>query len=239
MKKTALLAIILVLFVLCASACTRVNESSDETESVTEAPTVTPTETEAETEPPVYVYSGATEDFLTPLDDYSWEREFPPEFVVIHFTSNVVNDRANPYDMTAIRKIFEDGEVSIHYIIDRGGEVYCYIPEDRAAWHAGRGEWADEKYTDNMNRYSIGVELLAVGSSRDMASYLHEWEYDALEPEDIGFTDAQYEALAALVRDICERNNIPLDRDHIIGHGEYSPTKTDPGELFDWERIFE
>ncbi len=31
----------------------------------------------------------------------------------------------------------------------------------------------------------------------------------------------------------------PLDREHIIGHSEYSALKTDPGELFDWERVME
>ena len=46
-----------------------------------------------------------------------------------------------------------------------------------------------------------------------------------------------YDALKLLVADICQRNNIPLDREHVIGHQEFSPKKTDPGELFDWSRI--
>ena len=40
-----------------------------------------------------------------------------------------------------------------------------------------------------------------------------------------------------MTEDICTRHNIPMDRDHIIGHEEYSPEKSDPGELFDWSRI--
>ena len=190
--------------------------------------------------PPVYVYEGATESFLLPLDDYSWEREHGAEFVMLHFTSAVVNNRENPYDRDAVRALFTDNGVSVHYIIDRAGNIECLVPEDRVAWHAGKGEFAgDEKYTNSMNHYAIGIELMGIGSEADMAAYLYSWEYRAIDNSQIGFTDAQYESLSALVRDVCERNGIPYDRDHVIGHEEYSGTKTDPGELFEWDRVFE
>ena len=203
-----LLVLVLVLVLVCASACAQ------------------------------GVYSGAVEDFLTPVEEYSWEREFDPEYVMIHFTSAVVEHRDDPYNMDHIRQIFVDYDISIHYIIDRDGTVRCYIPEDRVAWHAGKGEWAgDEKYTNKMNHYAIGIEIAAVGSARDMEIYLTEEEYQAMDDSLKGFTDAQYDALKLLVEDICARNNIPADRDHVIGHQEYSPAKNDPGELFDWSRI--
>ena len=179
----------------------------------------------------------ATALFLEPLEDFSWEREFAPEYVMLHFTSAVVVDRENPYAVDTVRQIFVDGGVSIHYIIDRDGEIYCYIPETRAAWHAGKGSFAkDDRLTNAMNKYAIGIELIAIGSEADMAQYLSAAEYAALKVP-VGFTDAQYASLAALVEDICARNGIPHDRAHIIGHEEYNPTKTDPGELFDWSRI--
>ena len=37
--------------------------------------------------------------------------------------------------------------------------------------------------------------------------------------------------------DICARYGIPYDRAHIIGHEDYRPSKSDPGELFDWGRV--
>ena len=182
----------------------------------------------------------AKAEFLEPLEDFSWEREFAPEYVMIHFTSAVMLSRTDPYNSDAVRKIFTDGGVSIHYIIDRGGEVYCYIPETRAAWHAGKGEFAgEERLTNAMNKYSIGIELMAIGSKRDMAQYLTDAEYAALDAKQIGFTDAQYASLSALVQDVCTRNGIAFDRDHVIGHEEYNPKKSDPGELFDWNRFFE
>jgi len=217
-----------------------VNPEADNLPPLSEAPTEDPLELEEIPEPPVYVYEGATESFLQPLEDYSWEREHGAEFVMIHFTSAVVNNRENPYDRDAVRSLFTDNGVSVHYIIDREGKIECLIPENRVAWHAGKGVFAgDEKYTNSMNHYAIGIELMGIGSERDMATYLHSLEYRALDESLIGFTDEQYASLSALVRDICERNGIPHDRDHVIGHEEYSNTKTDPGEFFDWNKIFE
>ena len=43
--------------------------------------------------------------------------------------------------------------------------------------------------------------------------------------------------LAALLEDVCSRNGIPMDRQHIIGHEEYASRRSDPGQLFDWLRI--
>ena len=187
---------------------------------------------------PVTVYEGAVEDYLLPLEDFSYAREASPQFVMIHFTSNVMANRENPYDTDDLRSIFVDYGVSIHYIIDREGTVRCYIPEDRVAWHAGKGEWkGDPAFTDRMNYHSIGIELAAIGSADDMSIYLTQEEYDALDSSLIGFTDAQYEALSLLVADICGRYQIPMDRDHVIGHEEYASRKQDPGELFDWSRI--
>ena len=208
---------------------------------VTEPPITEPPATEPPvTEPPepVYVYPAAVEDYLLPLEDFSWEREYAPEFVMIHFTSAVMLNRNDPFNMELVRRTFVDYEVSIHYIVQRDGTVYCYIPENRAAWHAGKGEWAgDPKYTNAMNRYAIGIELVGIGSESDMSIYLSAAEYQALDDSFKGFTDQQYDTLKLLVADICSRNNISMDRDHVIGHEDYTDRKTDPGELFDWNRL--
>ena len=235
MKK--ILVILLVAMLLCGCQA----ETPAVTEPSTEAPT-TEAPTEPTTQPPrITVYPGAVVDFLGEEGnghDFSWEQEFPPEYVMIHFCSAVVNHRDDPYNVEYVRQTFVDADVSIHYLLDRDGTVYCYIPEDRSAWHAGVGTWLnDEKYTNKMNKYSIGIEVMAIGSYNDMSGYLTKKEYNALPEEHIGYTDAQYEALKTLVADICFRNNIPLDRQHVIGHQEFSPKKKDPGELFDWSRI--
>lgn len=185
--------------------------------------------------PVVNMYAGAVVDYLLPLETYSDERLYAPEMVMIHFSSAVQLDEKDPYNMELIRGIFIDCEVSTHYIIERDGTIRCYIPEDRVAWHAGKGRWhLDEKYTNAMNQYAIGIEMVAMGSKKDMSPYMSGKEYDALDQSLMGFTQAQYDALLALVSDLCLRYDIPMDRDHIIGHQEYATKKRDPGELFDW-----
>lgn len=230
----------IILIILCSLAfllcgCNNTEVPTDAPTAVTEM-TLSPTPSIPD---PLTVSELAAEDFLLPFDRFSWEREFPPEYVMLHFTSAVMLSRDEPYDIDAVRGIFVDSEVSIHYIIDREGVVRCYIPENRAAWHAGKGEFGGvEKLTDAMNKYSIGIEIIAMGSERDMSVYMTSEEYRQLDPKLLGFTEAQYDALIPLVKDICQRNGIPYDRDHVIGHSEYKKEKTDPGELFDWDRLF-
>ena len=224
---------------LLLTGCQNKVEAPPETSTeppVTEAVVTDPPPTEPPK--PITVYEGAIEDYLGEITDFSWEQEFPPEYVMIHFCSAVVNHFDDPYNYDYVRQTFTDAEVSIHYLVDRDGQIFCFIPEDRSAWHAGYGTWLDdEKYTNKMNKYSIGIELMGMGTYEEMSGYLHKWQYKKIPQEDLGFTDAQYEALADLVADICRRHEIPLDRDHIIGHDEFSPKKRDPGELFDWSRI--
>ena len=176
-------------------------------------------------------------DYLD-FDTSSYPREYRPRFVVIHFVSAVVLDKADPFNRETVRGIFEDGEIGIHYVIERDGTVLCWLPEERAAWHAGKGVISGEPaYTNVLNQYSIGIEVMAIGSQADMSHYLTEVEYAALNPLFYGYTDEQYDALSALVSDICDRWHIPCERDYVIGHEEYSANKSDPGELFDWDKL--
>ena len=239
MKKTIFVLLCTALLALygCKEKEPPVTAPIPETETATEQ-TITE-EISAEPEEVPDVSPIAKEHFLEPFDDYSWVREFPVEKVVVHFTSAVVNYPEDPYNMELIRNIFVDSGLSVHYIIDRDGTVYCYMPESRAAWHAGKGTFGDdEKYTNSMNKYSVGIELVAIGSEQDMAQYLHPDEYKAIDESLIGFTDEQYASLTALIKDICQRNKIEFSRENVIGHDEYNEAKSDSGELFDWERVF-
>lgn len=179
-----------------------------------------------------------TDDLLLPVEDYSWEREQPITHIVIHFTSAVTISPSDPYNYDTVRQIFVDGGVSAHYLLNRDGAVTRLVAEDRAAWHAGKGTWADdERYTNKMNLYAIGIEIMNIGSYADMSQYLTRAQYEKLDDGLIGYTDAQYETLAALVDELCDKYDIPKDREHILGHAEYNPAKSDPGEWFDWSKI--
>jgi N-acetyl-anhydromuramyl-L-alanine amidase AmpD len=165
------------------------------------------------------------------------------DVIMLHFCSDVVSNPENPYDPARIAQLFTKAKVSAHYLIGRNGIVYKFVPEERIASHAGRGSvpWFPDR-VNNMNEYSIGIEMLNVGSKADMSIFMSPDQYDEFKrrhPHWIGYTNAQYHALNLLIAEIRTRHNIPFDRTHIIGHSEYAGRhrRTDPGELFDWTRI--
>lgn len=107
--------------------------------------------------------------------------------------------------------------VSAHYLIDEAGRVVQLVPEAERAWHAGVSWWQG---CHGLNDVSVGIELVNPG---------HEWGYRA-------FPEAQIASLVDLARAISTRWSIPAGR--VVGHSDIAPgRKSDPGELFDWQRL--
>ena len=102
-------------------------------------------------------------------------------------------------------------QVSSHFYIRRGGELWQFVGCDDRAWHAGQSHYRGR---DNCNDDSIGIELEGLEGSP--------------------FEDAQYETLAGLCTAIAQRHAIA----HIAGHEHIAPgRKQDPGPGFDWNRL--
>ena len=136
----------------------------------------------------------------------NWEprKKGPPRFVVIHATASHFSSAFGWLRNPLSR-------VSAHYLIDRDGTTYQLVDEDKVAWHAGLSFW---RGLSGLNAYSIGIELVNLNNGKDP------------------YPEAQCEACARLVADICRRWQIPVDRQHIVGHYEISPgRKTDPRGL--------
>ena len=173
------------------------------------------------------------------LIGHSEEREEEITHIVLHFISNVIANPGDPYVMEEVYDILYRYGLSAHYIIDREGNIYLSVPEDRVAWHAGRGTLAHFPHLENrLNHHSIGIEIMGIGTLEEMSIFLTPDQYAALHPDHIGFTDAQYESLNGLINDILSRHAaIQPNRLHIIGHDEYDPGKPDPGRLFEWDRL--
>lgn len=120
------------------------------------------------------------------------------------------------------RLIDPTAKVSAHYLIDEEGTVYRLVDEARRAWHAGVSEWAGER---DINGISIGIELVNPGHA-----------YPGYAGGYRQFPEPQLTALIALARDIFARYAIAPQR--VLAHSDVAPArKTDPGELFDWERL--
>lgn len=98
--------------------------------------------------------------------------------------------------------------VSAHYFIRRGGELVCFVPPEKRAWHAGVSSWRGR---ERCNDFSIGIELEGCDS--------------------LPFERVQYATLARLLIELCGR--FPLAG--VTGHSDIAPgRKTDPGPYFSW-----
>lgn len=125
---------------------------------------------------------------------WSGRKGYRPEAVVIHIMDGTLVGTDSWF-------VSPSSQVSAHYGISRVGEVHQYVQEGDTAWHAGRVDkpsWNLIKPDINPNLYSIGIE--------------HEGK-----PNDI-WTEDMKSASANLIREICKRWQIPIDRQHIIGH---------------------
>jgi hypothetical protein len=98
--------------------------------------------------------------------------------------------------------------VSAHYCMRaEDGEVTQMVHDEDRAWHVG-----------NSNSTAIGIEH--EGFVDDASWYTYE----------------TYLSSARLARWLCEIHDIPVDRDHIVGHVELpAQTHTDPGPNWDWD----
>lgn len=144
--------------------------------------------------------------------------------IVMHYISGINVNRSRWDDPALARSILDRYGFSAHYLVARDGTVYKLVDEKNVAWHAGGSIMPAPDNRKNVNRFSIGIEIIATHTS--------------------GFTEAQYDALEQLVADIKSRHPIR----HIVGHEEIAgrravslglrkDLKQDPGPLFDWSRF--
>lgn len=159
--------------------------------------------------------------------------------IVLHFSSDLVANPINPYNVDNVIGVFKTANVSAHYLIDREGTIYRLVKEEDQAYHAGAGKLPRDLTRTELNDTSIGIELLAIGTQKEMEKIVNEETYARVKNSDRGYTEKQYNSLMALLTDITgRRKDIKMNRKHIIGHDEYAPDrKTDPGSLFDWTKI--
>lgn len=174
-----------------------------------------------------------------PDENYK-ERKNIVTHIVIHFASNVTQNVNHPYDINVIYDNFKRYGVSAHYVLDRQGRIFEFVPEDKVAYHAGKGSLRDfPHYKDKLNEYSIAIELMGIGTKDEMLPMISEERYEKIPTEHIGFTESQYDTLNSMLEDLTMRYlGVKRNRIYIIGHEHYAPgRKTDPGSLFDWSKI--
>ena len=195
---------------------------------------------EEETRTPIHIPKStlAMTTYLLPEENSELRYE-DPTHILLHFSSNAFNKPHDPYQVEDIYNVLKDYGLSAHYMIDRSGEIYLLTNESRVAYHAGPGTIKGfPEYELGLNHYSIGIELLAIGTKEEMIPIITEPVFNKIDPSLLGYTEEQYQSLNRLIMDIQARNpKIKRSRTQILGHDEYTSRKTDPGKLFDWSKI--
>lgn len=152
--------------------------------------------------------------------------QFPvvPDVIVIHVAVATMQGTFNTFNNPAEQK-------SSHYCIGENGDIWQFVQDENTAWHAGFVKNPTARLVlermgkyPTPNSYTIGIE--------------NSGEYPGdTTPGD--FTDTQYQANGWLVAQLSKKWNIPLDRDHVIGHKEIRADKTCPGKLVSVQRIID
>ncbi|UNS95801.1 N-acetylmuramoyl-L-alanine amidase [Streptomyces tubbatahanensis] len=132
----------------------------------------------------------------------------------------VIHDTEEVYERT-LDLVTDPTYVSWQYTLrSSDGHIAQHVRNKDAAWHAGN--WY-------VNSKSIGLE--------------HE---GFLTEPDAWFTESMYRSSARLVKYLAKKYDIPLDRQHVLGHDNVPATTTsgikgmhtDPGPYWDWEHYF-
>lgn len=115
------------------------------------------------------------------------------------------------FNKASIKDVFELLGISAHYLIDRDGAIFEFVPPELKAFHCGPSKMPRaEDAREFVNSFSIGIELFAT--------------------EDSGYTEKQYEALGKLVGSLVKR--FPIR--NLYGHCHISIGRKGDPYRFDW-----
>ncbi|KOG43713.1 N-acetylmuramoyl-L-alanine amidase [Streptomyces resistomycificus] len=155
---------------------------------------------------------------------------------------------------------FGDGDYGNHDTGDRPRSQdidYIVVHDTEGAWEGVLDLVQDPTYVSwNYSLRSTDGHIAQHVKAKDVAWHAGNWYVNArsvgLEHEgflanpDAWYTEAMYRSSARLVKYLAKKYDIPLDRQHIIGHDNVpGPTTatvggmhTDPGPYWDWRHYF-
>ncbi|MER5641825.1 N-acetylmuramoyl-L-alanine amidase [Kitasatospora sp. NPDC002227] len=139
------------------------------------------------------------------------------QYIVIHDTEGGFDGSIQTFQNPAT-------QASAHYIVRSGdGHVTQLVNDQNIAWHAGN---------KTINMHSIGIEHEGYAFPGDNATW---------------YSEQLYQSSATLVKYLAAKYNVPLDRQHIIGHDDVpGPLQSyingmhwDPGTFWDWNHYMD
>ena len=144
-------------------------------------------------------------------------QNFRQKYVILHYT-------ALDHDKSV--RVLTTQAVSSHYLVNDSAdvEIYQLVDENKRAYHAGISSWRKDI---TLNDTSIGIEIVNDG-----------YKVVAGKKVFAPFPEHQVKKVAALVKDIVDRYQIPAT--NILAHSDIAPTrKQDPGPEFPWKKLYD
>lgn len=126
---------------------------------------------------------------------------YKPEVLVLHIMQGSLSGTDSWFANPA-------SQVSSHYGVGLKGEIHQYVADENQAWTQGYHQGATFKLHKpgiNPNLYCLSIE--------------HEGNDLSIVQE------AQINASVELIKFLSKKWNIPIDREHIIGHYEVDPIR--------------
>ena len=128
---------------------------------------------------------------LQPQYGMSLSKRYATEKIVIHHTGSKVDTDQGAVQIDNYHKNGNHWTmIGYHFVVRKDGTI-----------ERGRPEWAVGSHAQGHNSNSIGIHLSG--------------DFNAAKP-----TEKQIEMCAMLIAYLCDKYNIPTDRQHIIGHDE-------------------
>lgn len=144
-------------------------------------------------------------------------QNFRQRFIILHYTA--LNEEKSVSVLT-------QQAVSSHYLVNAldDKEIYQLVDENKRAYHAGLSSW---RGSQSLNDTSIGIEIVNEAKDAPGGGYIFP-----------AFPEHQIEKVAALVKDLATRYQIPPS--NILAHSDIAPTrKQDPGPMFPWKQLYD
>lgn len=155
-----------------------------------------------------------------------------PDMICCHQTSGAAKSAINWF-------INKESKVSAHYLVDKLGQIYSFVPIEEMAWANGTNT------TDPELSYHYSKSKLQKVRERKTNANLYTVSIE-FENDDTGIlTEPQYEAglwlMKKIIKNLKEIYNVDFvaDREHIIGHSDLNPIRKAgcPGKDFPFERF--
>lgn len=161
-----------------------------------------------------------------------------PRALVFH----TPEEKPDAYESTPVWFANPAALASTQAYISDNGDLYECVPDEQPAWACGThsdifdaaGNLVSASNRHWKGNYKAYAPWGEPGVSNNCLTLNVEIEGYAAT---LDMPEAQYQTMLAWAREKIAKYNIPVDYDHLVGHGDLATDRVDPGPNFPWVRL--